>query len=196
MNYLAHFLLAAPQARARVGQMLGDFHKGAVDALADPVWRREVQLHRAIDRYTDTHPRVLAVRGELSAPLRRYGGIVLDVYFDHCLARDWTRWCAQPLSEFVAEVHAALLADYAQLPPRMRGSIDYLISTQLLLAYREFSGVARALTGIASRLRRPSPLPQAAVELRTLDASLNAAFVEFFPQLQEFVNEWRNTHSL
>lgn len=187
MNWLAHFYLAGPDPHARVGAMLGDFHRGPVETLADARWRAAVREHRAIDVWTDAHPLVCASRARLPAPLRRYGGIILDVAYDHCLARDWANWSAQSLPAFVGAVHAALRADYDRLPPRMQRSIDHLLQGRTLLSYREPAGVARALAGIATRLSRPSPLAAAGPAVTALLPDWAGDFAVFFPELVAFV---------
>ena len=94
---------------AILGGLLGDFVFGK-SILEDwrPSVRVEIIRHRRIDRYTDDHPTVVAARA-LFGPLRRYSGIVLDVYFDHLLARDWRHWNDAPLDEFTTRVYRCLL---------------------------------------------------------------------------------------
>ena len=58
MNYLAHAALAQPQPQSLVGNLLGDFCKGvAIDTLAQPI-QAGLANHRAVDRFTDSHPLV------------------------------------------------------------------------------------------------------------------------------------------
>jgi Uncharacterized protein conserved in bacteria len=93
MNHLAHVLLAGDEEALQLGGMLGDFVHGRPDPQR---WPERViagiRLHRAIDVYTDAHAEVLAAKARLPPPYRRYAGIALDMWFDHCLARDFTRW--------------------------------------------------------------------------------------------------------
>ena len=98
MNYLAHAWLARHSDDAILGAMLGDFVHGQQALLDWPVpVREEIVRHRFIDRYTDSHPEVIAARARFGT-LRRYAGIALDVYFDHCLARGWARCASSPCS--------------------------------------------------------------------------------------------------
>lgn len=187
MNYLAHFLLAGPDPAARVGQLLGDYHKGPAETLADPAWVGAVRLHRAIDRYTDAHPQVVASRARFHAPYRRYAGIVVDLAYDHVLARHWSRYAEEPLEAFVAAVHAALAEARPRLPAGLLGRVDHLTGTGLLLGYREFAGIERALAGLATRLSRPSPLATAGPALAAVLPALEADFHAFFPELVAFV---------
>ena len=92
MNYLAHAWMARHSDDAILGQLLGDFVHGPSALLDWPLSvRAEIERHRRIDRYTDNHPTMVAARMRFGG-LRRYAGIALDVYFDHRLAREWSRW--------------------------------------------------------------------------------------------------------
>ncbi|HXH03143.1 MAG TPA: ACP phosphodiesterase [Candidatus Competibacteraceae bacterium] len=191
MNFLAHLLLAGPDPLERIGQLMGDFHKGPLGAELEPALRLGIWLHRRIDAYTDAHAVVVASRGRVRPELRRYAGILVDLYYDHFLACDWARYHPKPLEEFVAAVHGELLEHYARLPPRMQRSVDYLIERELLLSYRELSGIARALRGISGRLSRPNPLAEGVVDLERHYTLLQADFATFFPELRAYVGQLR-----
>ena len=50
-----------------------------------------VRLHRLIDGFTDRHPVVRGSIGRIAEQCGWFSGIVIDVYYDHILARDWAR---------------------------------------------------------------------------------------------------------
>ena len=77
-------------------------------------------IHRRVDRYTDQHPQVVAARRLFAPGRQRYAGIALDVYYDHCLARDWARYCDTPLDAFTASFYWYLLSRQDELPERLR----------------------------------------------------------------------------
>lgn len=186
MNYLAHAWLARHSDDAILGAILGDFVFGA-STLQDwraPV-RTEIVRHRRIDRYTDTHPAVAAARGLFDdAGLRRYAGIVLDVYFDHCLARGWPRWNDTPLDDFTARVYRVLLAQRGELPPRLQAIAPRMAAHDWLGSYRERHNVDHAVHGIATRLSRNGDRLVACLDvLRANEAAVDAAFEAFFPDL-------------
>lgn len=184
MNYLAHTWLARHSDDAILGALLGDFVLGQ-SALQDwpaPV-RAEIVRHRHIDRYTDTHPAVVAAR-ILFGDLRRYAGIVLDVYFDHCLARDWPRWSDVPLDDFTACVYRVLQERYDALPPRLQAIAPHMVEHDWLGSYRERASVDRAVRGIATRLSRNGDRLVACLPvLRENETEIDAAFKTFFPDL-------------
>lgn len=190
MNYLAHVFLSHDTAAAITGAMLGDFVKGRVPEHWGADVDAAIQLHRAVDRYTDRHPAVQACRVLVSSERRRFAGIMIDVFFDHFLARDWSRYYDRPLGEFTQTVYAVLLSGRRAFPPRFQRILPAMVRDDWLAAYRDVSAVNAALNGISRRFRYPEralALRDAIVELERHYASFAAHFGEFFPQLQAFV---------
>ena len=184
MNYLAHCWLARHTDEALLGGLLGDFVRGNA-ALADwpePI-RAEIIRHRRIDAYTDAHPQVVAARA-LFGELRRYAGIVLDVYFDHRLARDWPRCNDTPLEDFTARGYRVLREYRAVLPPRLRRIAPVMAAHDWLGGYADRDGVDGVVRGISSRLsRNADKLVDCLPILRTHEREIDAAFERFFPEL-------------
>jgi acyl carrier protein phosphodiesterase len=185
MNYLAHAWLARHSDDAILGALLGDFVFGQL-ALAD--WpeavRGEIVVHRQVDRFTDAHPDVVAARALFPDGLRRYAGIVLDVHFDHLLARDWTRWDSGSLDHFTSRVYRVLREHRDRLPTRLRAIAPRMQSHDWLGSYRERDNVDAAVRGIATRLSRHGErLVECLPLLRANEARIDAAFERFFPEL-------------
>lgn len=189
MNYLAHVYLARHDDDAMVGALLGDFVFGSSgpDAWPEPM-RGEILRHRRIDRFTDAHPAVAAVRARFPDGRRRYAGIALDVYFDHRLARDWARWSDEPLAAFTARFYAALLRHRPRLPERLRGLAPMMAAHDWLGSYADREIVDRAVARIATRLSRNGDKLVACLDdLRLHEGAVDAAFDAFFPDLVAFV---------
>ncbi len=186
MNYLAHLYLAGDHPESRVGALMGDFVKGNVDPRLSPRLRAGILQHRRIDVYTDAHPVTAISRRRIQPPYRRYAGILVDVYYDHFLARHWDRYSALPLRAFTRAAYGALEAYFPQLPPAMGRRVSHMLATDLLMSYREIDGVAQALRGIHGRLKRDNPLDSAIGELIRLYPQLEGDFQVFFPQLVDY----------
>jgi acyl carrier protein phosphodiesterase len=192
MNHLAHALLAdTGGAEFALGSALGDFWHGHPDPAWPPARQAGVRFHRAIDRYTDAHPEVVAARNTFQPPLRRYAGILLDVWFDHLLVRDWARYCDEPVAAFCARWLAFLDARAAEVPPELGRFIGWMHGHGLPLAYGDAPTIAAVLHGLASRLSRPSPIATALPELQRRAQILQARFDAFFPELLEHSRKTR-----
>lgn len=184
MNFLAHLYLSPPAPEAWLGSLLGDFVKGPVEAAGyPPAVADAIRLHRAVDRFTDGHPAVLAAKARFAPGERRYAGVVLDVAFDHFLARDWQRHHALPLERFAAEVYAALQRAPEPLPERFTRMLPWMVSQDWLVSYRERRGVELALRRMSQRLADGSGLLAATAHLQACYAQFEADFHRFFPSL-------------
>lgn len=185
MNHLAHLLLAGPEPDHRLGALLGDHVKGRL-ALAD--WpggvRRGVILHRRIDAWSDSHPAVTGLLAGLQPPWRRYGGVMLDVLFDHFLTRHWDRFAQPALPDFAREVDGLLLRHRASLPPRLARFSAWARQVGLWQRYGEREMLAEIFRLLGKRHGRPSPLPRGLELLDSREAEIETAFLELFPDLQ------------
>ncbi|MBK3465070.1 acyl carrier protein phosphodiesterase [Pseudomonas sp. MF6776] len=185
MNYLAHLHLGGQRPDQLLGSLYGDFVKGRLQGQFAPEVEAGIQLHRRIDVFTDRHPLVDIALGRFSDTRRRYAGIVLDVFFDHCLARDWRLYADQPLAQFTADVYGVLSRE-PQLPERLAKIAPHMVANDWLGSYQEFEVLDQVLRGISRRLSRPGELAGAMQELRRLYEPLSEDFRLFYPQLQDF----------
>lgn len=197
MNYLAHLYLADRTGTSLAGSLLGDVVRGPLEGRYSAELERGIHLHRRVDSFTDRHPLVLAAKARLQAPYRRYAGILLDVYFDHCLAQNWPHWHQQSLQNLAAEAYQKLLRESMTLAhPGFTLRLAYMRSRNLLLSYREPAGIERALQGLASRLSRANPLATGLDALLPIADELRADFQAFFPELVSFAEQTaRDTHA-
>lgn len=190
MNFLAHAWLAGPHATDRVGGMIGDFVKGRLAPLPaglTPELAEGVMLHRLIDSFADRHPAFLRSRMRVSSVRRRVGGIMVDMFYDHFLARHWERFSAEPLAEFTTGLYREILAGAHALPPSFLPVFERMAADDWLAGYRDTVRVAEALDRMAvHRLRRPNPLAGAGEELEREYAGFEADFLAFLPDAERF----------
>lgn len=187
MNHLAHALLSGDDPDRILGGMLGDFVHGGIPAQLRPGVQAGLRLHRAIDVFTDAHPVVVALRAQFQPPYRRFAGIIIDVWFDHLLARDFARWSDVSLAVFSADLNALLAHHASELPDGLRRFAAYMRSHDLPRAYADRAVLARVFAGMSARFSRVNPLASALQETTPIESELAAAFNTFFPQLVHYV---------
>src|SRR5690606_30004373 len=98
--------------------------------------------------------------------LRRYAGIVVDIFYDHLLAMHWEKFHDAPLAEFAQSRYRILEGKTGEMTDRLRTVLPILVERDWLTSYRSLEGVERALTGISRRLKRTNPVAEAGVFLR------------------------------
>lgn len=187
MNFLAHLHLAAHTRSSLTGNLLGDFVKGPLPTGLAAHFDEGIWLHRKIDGFTDSHPEHKAAVACFEAPWRRFGGIIVDMIYDHWLSQHWEQFSAKTLSHFLQHSYDQLLADHQHLPDGLPLPLKRMAEQNWIASYRHKEGLGQALNGIGRRLRRPVPLGEA---LLTLDESqwqkCEAGFLRFYPALMAF----------
>ncbi|MCU0863140.1 MAG: ACP phosphodiesterase [Planctomycetes bacterium] len=186
MNWLAHLRLSPPAPLLRLGNLAADFVQGVDLATLHPELQRGIAMHRAVDRFVDAHPLVDSARARVPPPLRRFAGVLIDVYCDHFLARDWDRLGAgQPLDAFLGEVHAALRTHHELLPPALQRVAPRLCADGWIEGYAQLDGLERVFGLMAARRARIAPLAAGAEPLRRHYDAFAADFAALWPQLLE-----------
>jgi acyl carrier protein phosphodiesterase len=198
MNFLAHLYLSADDPEAMIGNLVADFIKGpAIDSLPPGV-RAGVRQHRAVDAFTDRHPVVMRSVARIGKTWGWFSGIIIDVYYDHILARDWGRYAEVPLRAFVDRAHGVIREHAEYMPEEARGYALRFVEADRMMSYAEVdgSGVEEALRRLSDRIaarmpRRAAPLHLAMPDLRAAHPELAADFQDFFPDAIRLAAGWR-----
>jgi acyl carrier protein phosphodiesterase len=183
MNWLAHLYLSEPTPQFRLGNLLPDLVSPRVLAAMPPEYQPGILCHRRIDAFTDEHPVFRRSIRRIEPPFQRYGGVLIDIFYDHILAREWKSFATVPLPEFAAEVYASFEAQWPHVPPDARPRLAAMCRTNWLCSYGEISGITEALTRIGAHLRRPVDLAATVPNFVRDYEAFCGDFAEFFPQL-------------
>lgn len=186
MNFLAHAWLAGESRSDRVGGMIGDFVKGPLPAGLPPALSDGVRLHRDLDSFAERHPAFRASRARVPAERRRVAGILVDMFYDHFLARYWAEYHAAPLQVFTTDTYRLLEAHAPRLPARFAALLPHIAREDWLASYQDPGTIALALDRMAQRLSRPGLLIGSGVVLQHAYAGFEADFRAFMPAARAF----------
>ena len=181
MNHLAHALLAADSSLLLAGNLAGDFVKGRLDRLPPTPLMAGIRMHRRVDSYTDRHPTWR--RSRLRVEPRRVSGVIVDVAYDHFLAKHFDSFSDVPLEDFAIRVYRTLLHCQSLLPARLRRLLPRIVAEDWLVSYRWLEGLERTFDRLALRV---APLAGATDQIRARYGPLEDDFLEFYPQLARF----------
>jgi len=194
MNYLVHLYLAEDSPESILGNLLGDFVKGTLDKTYSPEIIRGIVTHRKVDSFTDSHERVLLSKRLISPRRRRFAGIIVDVSFDHFLARNWADYSSVELNVFTKKVCDLLKGYKSILPEKLQSAILRMTDEDWLGSYCRIDGVGIVLDRISRRFKRENSLKGAIEELESNYGILEENFRAFFPELIVFVEDYRKNH--
>ncbi len=186
MNFLAHLYLSDPNEEAWLGSLMGDFVKGPLDGRYGSEVTRAIAMHRKIDVFTDAHPVVLQSKSRMSAERRRYAGIMVDVFYDHFLAKHWQDFHDEPLADFSGRVYRVLARYHAVLPERLQNMAPMMMQWDWLGSYADIGAIYTALNRMGQRLKRENRLMNSADELVANYAPLETDFRAFLPEVLRY----------
>jgi len=189
VNFLAHALLSPDDDEILAGNVCADLVKGRIEGVAPPAIVTGIALHRAIDRFADRHHAFESCLACVAAPRRRYARVIVDVFFDHCLARCWTDYSTVSLDSFVEHVCNRIERQAGILPVRDRARLERMLESRWLGLYATRTGLDRVFAGLARRARFGHRLEAAATDLDRHYSTIEDSFHVLMPALREHVDQ-------
>jgi len=194
VNFLAHIYLSGDDPLVTLGNFIGDFVKGRQAENYNSKIQNGISLHRAIDQFTDNHDVVLESKKRLRSGYRHYAPVIVDVFYDHFLARYWSEYHSTPLPEYTNQFYTSVRDNYEYLPDRARRMFDYMSNDNWLMGYSQVEGIRQALGGMSRRTKFDSGMENAHTNLIKDYDLFKMEFEDFFPSLishaQTFRNKW------
>lgn len=168
----------------------GDYIKGKDLSHLPEIVQRGSLLHRTIDNYVDTHPAVLDLLRLLYPHLPKISGIAVDLFFDHLLARDWSRYHDTPLRDFIDEFynHEPYFED--SFTPDFQFMLEKMKEYDWLYQYQYLSGLSRSSSGLSQRISFENNLHQAPQVFAMLQPEIETAFHKYMQSAQPFFEEY------
>lgn len=188
MNFLAHLYFADDTQNSLYGNLLGDFVKGSPDQYTNQAILDGIAQHRAIDKFTDSHPIVKRSKSRISPERRRFAGIMIDVFYDHYLAVNWHQYSNDDFDEKTSAWYKKLKAETnIILPPRFNRTIEMMTKNDWFSMYKEPEGISKTINGISKRIRFENNMHGGGIEMTENYQALEDDFHDFFPELVTFV---------
>lgn len=167
---------------------MGDFAKGRLDHPRHAHFSDEIRqgfaLHRFIDHFTDTHPVVLDCRNKLNDIFPRYASVIIDMYFDHFLAKNFETYYPLTLNDFVAKTYAILPRYQHLYYDEMHPMVASILRYDWLTNYQYPEGLRRSLGGMAKKFPFLAGIEKASDELFENHDLYHDYFARFYPELQ------------
>ncbi len=186
MNFLAHIYLSFGDDEIALGNFMADsIRANKYKHLPERV-QKGILLHRKIDTFTDTHPIPKKSSKKLHYNYSHYSRVIVDIYYDHFLAKNWNTYSDESLAVFVNRFYDLLADNYAILPDGVKRMMPYMISDNWLLNYANLEGIGSVLNGMNRRTKNKSNMNFAIIDLKEHYDTFEAEFTAFFKELVVF----------
>jgi len=186
MNFLAHIFLSYNDNQITIGNFIADGIRGKRYKKYPIDIQKGILLHRHIDTFTDAHPTVRQSTKRLHKNYSHYSGVIVDILYDHFLAKNWSFYSDIPLADYVENFYDVLEDNFEILPPRIQHMMPHMIAENWLLSYAEIEGIQKVLNGMNRRTKNKSGMHTATEELKEFYTEFEAEFTSFFEELIAF----------
>jgi len=189
MNFLAHTFLSRHNNEWMIGNFIADDVKGKKYLDYPQKISEGILMHRAIDDFTDHHSVISHSKNILRPKHGLYSGVIIDIFYDHFLAKNWNDYSKENLEDFIQNAYRVFQSYESVLPERTRNMLKYMMAHNWLLSYANLDGINRALSGMARRTKYPSHMDEAINDLIKQYSDFENDFQIFFPLLEKFVED-------
>lgn len=189
MNFLAHIYLSGEDDFVKIGNFMADGIRGKEFEKYPPRVQKGIILHRAIDTYTDAHPVFRKSTQRLHANYHHYAGVIVDIFYDHFLAKNWNLFSDEPLQQFVERFYQSLRDNPEVLSQKTKQIMPYMIEQNWLYNYQSTDGIGRILAQMDQRTGNVSKMRLSINDLLEHYDKFEKEFMDFFEDIQAFVSQ-------
>jgi len=186
VNFLAHIYLSFGDDEITLGNFFADHIRGNKFKHFPDKIQKGILLHREIDTYTDAHPIAKQSSRRLHANYSHYSRVIVDIFYDHFLAKNWLDYSPTPLDVFVDGFYDLLERNFEILPLGTQRMMPYMIADNWLYNYSNLEGISRVLNGMNRRTQNRSKMNFAIVDLEEHYSDFENEFTAFFEELITF----------
>lgn len=186
MNFLAHIYLSGDDDQLKIGNFIADSIRGKKYRDYPEAIQRGILLHRKIDQFTDTHETVKLSKQRLYKNYSHYAGVIVDILYDHFLAKNWDRYSSTPLADYVDHFYDLLEENFEILPLPVQKMYPYMVNNNWLLSYASIDGIGKVLDGMNRRTKNKSKMNLAVGELQEFYHEFEHEFTLFFEELIQY----------
>ncbi|PBQ34157.1 ACP phosphodiesterase [Sphingobacteriaceae bacterium] len=180
MNYLAHAFLSNNDEDLLIGNFIADHLRGNNFTGLSQKVIEGVLLHRKIDSFTDEHPEFKKSKRVFYDGFEKYSGILIDIYFDYFLAKDFSSYSNVSLAEFSKKVYKVYSDNQHLLPKSSNRFLEYVIQNDIYHSYSKIEGIQTVLNHLSHRIKHPVQLDNSIKLFKEYENELQSNFDAFF----------------
>jgi acyl carrier protein phosphodiesterase len=184
MNYLAHAYLSFNNPEVLVGNIISDYVKGKNKFSYSEAVQAGINLHRAIDTFTDAHAIVKEAKQIFQPHYRLYSGAFIDVSFDHFLANKLN--AELDFKAYTENVYIQLDPFFSTFPIAFQKTFPSMRQHNWLYNYQFDWGMQKSFTGLQKRAQYIEEVETAFLLFQHNYVSLQNYFTDYWEDLHNF----------
>ena len=151
--------------------------------------KKGILLHRQIDTFTDSHLVYRKSKHRLHEKYGHYSGVIMDILYDHFLAKNWKNYSDEKLEDFAGNFYKSLFNNEEILTEKTKNMLPYMYDRNWLVSYATIAGIEMILFQMDYRTKHRANMQEAVVELKQFYAEFETEFTLFFNELIIFCNQ-------
>lgn len=145
--------------------------------------QKGILLHRFIDSFTDFHPIYRKSKHRLHEKYGHYSGVIMDIFYDHFLAKNWTLFSTISLHLYSQIFYDLVTLHFDKLTEKTQKMLPYMIQYNWLESYATIEGIETILLQMDYRTKYKGNMSHATHELKLFYNEFESEFLIFFTEL-------------
>lgn len=184
LNFLAHIYLSGENDFLKIGNFIADTVRGKQYLEYPQAIQQGILLHRKIDSFTDQHPIFRMSKKRIFPIFGHYSGVIVDIYYDYFLAKNWHYFSDVSLSEYTNEFYRLLLQHQNLFNEKANLLISHMIKDNWLESYQTLKGIESIFFQMDKRTGFISKMKLATNVLQEDETTFEKEFFIFFKEIQ------------
>lgn len=189
MNFLAHIYLSGNNDLLKIGNFMADGIRGNSYLQYPTDVKNGIILHRSIDFFTDSHPIYRQSKHRLHEKYKHYSGVIMDIVYDHYLAKNWSKYSNEKLEDYVDNFYKLLEDNFDVLTEKVQKILPTMKAQNWLLSYASLSGLEMILFNMDYRTKHRAHMQEAIIEVTEFYNNFEEEFTLFFIELENHCKE-------
>lgn len=196
MNHLVNLYLSRNLGEKMLGCLIGEIVRTSnFDKYTQNIIDG-IELNKKISSFVKEHPVYERSRMKLNPKYSKHSGKIIDIFYDHFLAANWSKYSNDSLTNFAKESYSFIEENHGILPYKLRKLISVMMNDNWLVNYSSVQGIHNFMREITRRDTFQTNLEYSLEDLINNYNEFKLDFEEIFPQLVQYVQEITHSEEL
>ncbi len=196
MNHLVNLYLSRNLGEKMLGCLIGEIVRTSNCEKYSQKTLEGIELNKKISNFVKEHAVYERSRLKLNPKYSKHSAKIIDIFYDHFLASQWSKFSKESLENFAKESYIFIVKNHSILPYKLRKLVSVMAKDNWLENYSSVQGIHNYMREITRRDTFQTNLEYSLEDLINNYSAFKTDFEEIFPQLVEYVKELTTSEEL